>query len=117
MLTPDISTSFEMKKQTVAAFLDVSGANDNVLIDVLCGVMLEKELPLGIVRFMLSLLWCKTLVFCVGGDECVILTGYKGLPQGSVLSLFLNKLLGPVWTDLCHRATRSGLVTFCYLKW
>jgi hypothetical protein len=34
MLTTDISTSFEMKKQTVVAFLDVSGAYDDVLIDV-----------------------------------------------------------------------------------
>jgi hypothetical protein len=49
MLTTDISTSFVMKKQTVAVFLDISGAYDNVLIDVLCGVMLEKEQPLRIV--------------------------------------------------------------------
>jgi hypothetical protein len=94
MMTTDISTSFEMKKQTVAAFLDISGAYDNVLIDVLCGVILETELPLGIVRFMWSLLWCKTLVFCVGGAECMTLTGYKGLQQGSVLSPFLYNLLG-----------------------
>jgi hypothetical protein len=50
-LTTDISTSLEMKEQTVAAFLDVSGAYDNVLIDVLCSVMLDKELPVGLVRF------------------------------------------------------------------
>jgi hypothetical protein len=52
MLTPDISKSFEMKKQTVAVFLTISGAYNNVFIDILCGVMLEKELPLGIVQFM-----------------------------------------------------------------
>jgi hypothetical protein len=74
--------------------LDISGAYDNALIDVLCGVMLEKELPLGIVRFMWSLLWCKTLVVCVGGVDCMTLTEYKGLPQGSVLSLLLYNLLG-----------------------
>jgi hypothetical protein len=73
MLMTDITTSFEMKKQTVAAFLEISWAYDNVLIDVLYGVMLEKELPLGIVRFMWSLLWCKILVFCVGGAECMTL--------------------------------------------
>jgi hypothetical protein len=38
-----------MKKQTMTAFLDISGAYDNVLIDVLCGVILKKELPLGII--------------------------------------------------------------------
>jgi hypothetical protein len=30
MLTTDISTSFEIKRQTMAAFLDISGAYDNV---------------------------------------------------------------------------------------
>jgi hypothetical protein len=41
-----------MKEQTVTAFLDVSGAYDNVLIDVLCGVMFDKELTVGLVRFL-----------------------------------------------------------------
>jgi hypothetical protein len=49
LLTTDISTSLEMKEQTVAAFLDVSGEYDNVLIDVLCGVVLDKELPVELV--------------------------------------------------------------------
>jgi hypothetical protein len=47
LLTTDISTSLEMKEQTVAAFLEIGGAYDNVLIDVLCGVKLKKELPVG----------------------------------------------------------------------
>jgi hypothetical protein len=94
LLTTDISTSLEMKEQTVAAFLDVSGAYDNVLIDVLCRVMLDKELPVGLVRFLRNLLWCKALVFYVGGVECMTLSGYKGLPQGSVLNPLLYNLLG-----------------------
>jgi hypothetical protein len=95
MLTTDISTSFEMKKQTVVAFLDINEAYDNVPIDVLCVVMLEKERPLVKVQFMWSLLlWCKTLVSGVRGAEDMTLTGYKGLPQSSVLSPFLYNLLG-----------------------
>jgi hypothetical protein len=43
MLTTDISMTFEMKKQTVVAFLYISGAYDNVLKDVLCVVMLEMS--------------------------------------------------------------------------
>jgi hypothetical protein len=77
MLTTNISTLFEMKKQTVVTFLDISGSYDNFLIDVLCGVMQEKELALGFFLFMWSLLWYKTLFFCVGGAECMTLTGYK----------------------------------------
>jgi hypothetical protein len=71
MLTTDISTSFEMNKQTEAAFLDISGACDNVLINVLCGVMLGKKLLLGIV------------VFCVGVAECMTFTGYNPRVQFS----------------------------------
>jgi hypothetical protein len=32
-----------MKEQTVAAFLEIGGAYDNVFIDVLCGVMPKKN--------------------------------------------------------------------------
>jgi hypothetical protein len=53
-----ISTLFEMMEQTVAALLDISGMYNNVLLDILCGVMLEKELPLGIVQLMWNLLLC-----------------------------------------------------------
>jgi hypothetical protein len=49
--------SLEMKEQTVVAFLDVKGAYNNVLIDVLCSLMLDKELPVGLVRFLRNLLW------------------------------------------------------------
>jgi hypothetical protein len=40
-LLTDINNSFEMKIQTVAAFLDISGAYDNVIIDILCEIMVE----------------------------------------------------------------------------
>jgi hypothetical protein len=73
--------------------LDISRACDNVFIDILCGVMLEKELPLGIVQFVWSMM-CKTLVFCVRGAECMTLSGYKGLLKDSILSPLLYNLLG-----------------------
>jgi hypothetical protein len=56
-----------MKEQTVAAFLDISGAYDNVIIDVLYEVMAERELPIQIIRLLWSLLQKKKLVFYVGG--------------------------------------------------
>jgi hypothetical protein len=37
LLSSDTRISFEQKKKTLAAFLDTSGAYDNLLIDVLCG--------------------------------------------------------------------------------
>jgi ribonuclease HI len=94
ILTTDIKTSFEMKNQTVAAFLDISGAYDNVLIDILCKIMLEKKWPAKIVRLLWNLLWKKELHFYVGNEKHITRTGYKGLPQGSVLSPFLYNLIG-----------------------
>jgi hypothetical protein len=52
-------TSFERKQQTVAAFIDISGAYDNVLIDILCDILREKEVPLQVVRFLFRWLWRK----------------------------------------------------------
>jgi hypothetical protein len=45
LLSSDIRISFEQKKKTLAAFLDISGAYDNVLIDVLCGNLCGLQLP------------------------------------------------------------------------
>jgi hypothetical protein len=67
LLTTDVHTFFERKQQTVAAFIDISSAYDNVLIDILCNILREKEVPLHVVRFLFRLLWRKVLVFFVGG--------------------------------------------------
>jgi hypothetical protein len=39
LLTTDVQTSFERKQLTVAAFIDISGAYDNVLIDILSDIL------------------------------------------------------------------------------
>jgi Reverse transcriptase (RNA-dependent DNA polymerase) len=51
LLTTDVQISFERKQPTVAAFIDISKAYDNVLIDILCDILREKEVPLQVVRF------------------------------------------------------------------
>jgi hypothetical protein len=55
LLTTDVQISFERKQQTVTAFIDTSGAYDNVLIDILCDILREKEVPLQVVRFLFRL--------------------------------------------------------------
>jgi hypothetical protein len=88
----DINNSFEIKEQTVAAFLDISGAYDNVIIDIICEVMVKQELPIH--KVVVEPTTRKKLVFYVGGIEYISRTGYKGLPQKSVLNPFLYSLLG-----------------------
>jgi hypothetical protein len=93
LLTTDVQTSFERKQQTVVAFIDTSGAYDNVLIEILCDILREKEVHLQVERFLLRLLWLKELVFFAGGQECMTLVGNKGLLQGSVLTLNMGRCI------------------------
>jgi hypothetical protein len=51
----------------------ISGRYDNVLIDILCDILREKEVPLQVMRFLFRLLWRKELVLFAGGRECMIL--------------------------------------------
>jgi hypothetical protein len=39
----------------VEAFIDISGAYDNVLIVILCDILREKEVPLQVERFLFRL--------------------------------------------------------------
>jgi hypothetical protein len=52
LLSTVIQTSFEYKQQTLVGFLDISGAYDNVFIDILCAEMHQAQLPARIVRVM-----------------------------------------------------------------
>jgi hypothetical protein len=52
LLLTVIQTSFEYKQQTLVAFLDISGAYDNVVINILCDQMHQAQSPLRIVRVM-----------------------------------------------------------------
>jgi hypothetical protein len=70
-----------MQVEHMIFFLNLNVFIDNVLIDVLYSVKLDRKLPVGLVRFLRNLLWYKALVFYVGGVECMTLTGYKDYHQ------------------------------------
>jgi hypothetical protein len=56
-LTTDVQTSSGRKLQTVAAFIDISEAYDNVLIDILCDILREKEVPFIVAERVGFLCW------------------------------------------------------------
>jgi hypothetical protein len=93
VLSSDIRISFEQKKKTLAAFLDISGACDNVLIDIHCGNLCGLQLPLEMVRIMWDL-HIRSLIFYHGGEAYTRRVGVKSLPQVSVLSPLLYNVGG-----------------------
>jgi hypothetical protein len=94
LLSSVIRISFEQKKKTLTAFLDIFGAYDNVLIDVLCGNLCGLQLPLEMVCILWDLLHPRSLIFYHGGEAYTRHVGVKGLSQGSVLSPFLYNVCG-----------------------
>jgi ribonuclease HI len=88
ILSTDIQTSFEKKEQTLCAFLDISGAYDNVLIDIFCEQMFDAQIPREMVQVFWGLFWRKEMVFHYDNKPVAESVGYKGLPQGSALSPF-----------------------------
>jgi hypothetical protein len=48
VLTTEVKTAFHLKNQVLAAFLDITGAQDNVLMDILCWKLKKKGVPYGL---------------------------------------------------------------------
>jgi hypothetical protein len=69
-------------------FLDISGAYDNVLIDIICYQMHQAQLLARIVRVMWNLLCWKEMVFYYENRPVAECVGFKGFPHDSVLSPF-----------------------------
>lgn len=86
----DIHKSFYKKNEMSAVFLDIKGAYDNVLPEVLISDMIELCLPKKIISFVKNLALQRTVLFCT--NDNIEKTLNKGLPQGSSMSPLLYAL-------------------------
>lgn len=81
-----IQVAWAKKKMVGCVFLDVKSAYDNVLIDILCRDLVTWGLPLKVAILLSRLLTERRLKFYYNKMLREVRTGYRGLPQGSVLS-------------------------------
>lgn len=91
VLTSEIHNSFYRNKKIAALLLDVKGAYDNVIPELLIVDLIDVGLPRKIVMFIQNLVSERSLIF-VNYPGNITKKTYKGLPQGSVMSPLLYAL-------------------------
>lgn len=78
------------KKQVFAALmLDIEGAFDNVVPDILINDLIDLNISSNIISFIQNIIRSRNISFYVNKKHVADRTTYKGLPQGSALSPLL----------------------------
>ncbi|CAH0552648.1 unnamed protein product [Brassicogethes aeneus] len=93
ILTNDIIANLLKKSyHTLALFLDISAAYDNVLPDKLISILSDLNLPSALVKIIWELIYKKRIILTSNNGTKNSRTSFKGLPQGSILSPILFNL-------------------------
>lgn len=91
-LTTDILSGFSNMHHTIAIFLDISAAYDNVNIRTLSNVLLSLNIPSPIVKIIYNLCYVKVFNVYYNNSLNSPRIKFSGLPQGSVLSPLLYNI-------------------------
>ena len=105
ILTSDIHQSFFKKQSLSALFLDIKGAYDNVVPEILINDLIELGLRIKIVAFIKNLICMRKVTFCTNFsliDKLIV----KGLPQGSILSPLLYSIYTSKLEDYIINSTK-----------
>lgn len=91
ILTSDTLCKWHDDMNTGTIFLDIKGAYDNILNDILIGKLLKLGIQKSFVKFIHNLISDREVHFCFNEiDE--IRSVNRGLPQGCVLSPILYSI-------------------------
>ncbi|XP_018404625.1 PREDICTED: RNA-directed DNA polymerase from mobile element jockey-like [Cyphomyrmex costatus] len=88
-LTTKIYTGFLSRSPTVAVFIDIAGAFDNVIPHMLVNDLLDIEVPAFVRKFVENFISKRSLNFIVDGELLGPFDSFKGTLQGSTLSPLL----------------------------
>jgi len=90
----------------IAAFLDIKGAFDNVIPNILIQDLEDIGVPACVRMFIYNLISSRSLHFVVEGNKTDPLQSYKGTLQGSTLSPLLFDLYLRNIVKHLHHSTR-----------
>jgi len=89
VLFSDIHRGFDKEKIRDAAFLDIKGAFDNVIPNILIQNLRDIGIPAHLRRFIYNLVSERQVFFVADGALTGPFFSHKGTPQGSTLSPIL----------------------------
>lgn len=89
ILTTEIYNGFISRQSTACVFLDIVGAFDNVIPNILLSDLIKLGLPPKICLFVYNLIKYRKLQFVIHVEISEPYFSYKGVPQGSILSPLL----------------------------
>ncbi|XP_070153690.1 uncharacterized protein [Polyergus mexicanus] len=92
VLTTDVYGGFVSGRSTACLFLDVQGAFDNVVPNILVRDLVNLGLPPKICWFICQLVNYRNIQFVFNGEISPHFVSDKGVPQGSILSPLLFNL-------------------------
>jgi len=111
ILSSEIHKSFINQSVTIGAFLDIKGAFDNVVPNILIQDLEDTGIPARIGMFVYNLISSRSLHFVVEGNKIGPFLAYKGTPQESTLSPLLFDIYLRKITSCIHHNTRIILYT------
>lgn len=85
-IVTDIEISFRSGEHTLAAYLDIASAYDNVIREILIDNLKKCECPVKIVTYVNEWMKDRNCMFVIGPEEVEYRQVNKGLLQGGVIS-------------------------------
>jgi len=102
----EVYNGFAHGFSTIAAFLDIKGAFDNVIPNILIQELANIGVPARIRMFIYNLISDRSLQFIVGGENIGPFSSNKGTPQGSTLSPLLFDIYVKDITKFVHQDSK-----------
>jgi len=106
ILSSEIHKGYINQSVTIGAFLDIKGAFDNVIPNILIQDLENIGISARIRMFVYNLISSRSLHFVVEGNKTGPFLTYKGTPQGSTLSPLLFDIYLRNITIYLHHNTR-----------